>query len=149
LVWAKHAQSTSINHLNLLLCRTADGGLTVSSQSPVDNLQHLYLPGLSPGGYDLQVVSQASGSLIPFASSEAYALAVSFTTGGLGIQPGASGVQIVWPVYPAGQVLQQIGALRVGMNWTTVSNQASINNGQNVAALNAAGSAMFFRLAPP
>jgi hypothetical protein len=149
LVWGKHAQSSSINHLNLLLYRMADGGLTASSQSPVDNVQHLYLHGISPGGYDLQVVSQAAAGLLDFAPGEAYALSVSFTTGGLEIQPRASGVQIVWPVYPAGRVVQQAGALGAGMNWTTLSQQASVANGQNVIALGATGSAMFFRLAPP
>ena len=149
LVWEKHAQSTSINNLDLNLYHTEDNSLAASSQSQVDNVQHLFIPGLRAGAYDLQVVSSAPDGILPFSASENYALALSLTSGTLTIQQNGNGIQLVWPLYPAGSVLQEVTSLGTGMDWTNPNSPATIVNGQNVVTLTGLGATMFFRLAVP
>jgi hypothetical protein len=79
LVWNKGYKATAINRLELY-CYAADGTLLASSLSAADNVQHIYLTGLAPGTYELEVVKIAGplGSAGVVSSRETYALAWDF-----------------------------------------------------------------------
>ncbi len=149
LVWNKDGAGGTLNNLNFFLYNIASGALVASSQSMVDNVQHIHVTGLAPGQYDLQVMNLGSGGLFPSFGSEDYALAVSFTSGWLSIAQTAGELQLVWPVYPAGLVPQATGALGPGMNWTNLTARTMVTNNQNNLDVNGLGSTMFFRLASP
>jgi hypothetical protein len=68
---------TTINDLDLFLFDAASNTLVLSSQSLVDNVEHLFLPGLRPGRYDLQVFKHG-GSAGRVTTAETYALAFDF-----------------------------------------------------------------------
>jgi hypothetical protein len=148
LVWEKEENNSTINNLDLFLYRVADGSLAASSQSAVDNVEHIYAEGLAEGEYDLQIVNLGGAGPLP-SSGEPYGLAFSFTTGQLSIQQGANGPALSWPVYPDGQTLQATATLGAGINWTNVSSPPMVTNKQNLLNLGGLGSAGFFRLSPP
>jgi hypothetical protein len=79
LVWNKGYRQTAINRLYLYLYNSS-GKLLASSVSEVDNVQHLYVAGLSAGTYELEVVKIAGHAGIPGVVSgrEVYALAWDF-----------------------------------------------------------------------
>jgi hypothetical protein len=79
LVWNRPFASPRINQLSIFVYDST-GTLLASSQSTVDNVQHIYLPSLSAGTYDIEVVKHlgppgASGVVTP---RDAYALAWDF-----------------------------------------------------------------------
>jgi hypothetical protein len=79
LVWNKPFNTTRINQLYLYVYNAA-GTLLASSRSTIDNLQHVYLTGLTPGAYEIQVVKRAGlpGTLGVVTERDAYALAWDF-----------------------------------------------------------------------
>lgn len=68
--------SETLNHLDLNIYNSA-GTLVASSASTVDNLQQLYVLGLTPGSYDLQVVD-LGGAAGWAGTTDPYALAFNF-----------------------------------------------------------------------
>ena len=70
LTWNRQNSQTSINNLDLFLYR-ADGALFASSNSTVDNVEHLFVQNLPPGRYDVEVLKQQGG----VSRGETYALA--------------------------------------------------------------------------
>jgi hypothetical protein len=77
--WQKQIHTAAINNL-FLYAYDSSGNLLGSSVSTVDNVQHLYLTGLAPGTYEIQVVKAtgapgAPGDVTP---SVTYALAWDF-----------------------------------------------------------------------
>lgn len=79
LVWNKGFKAAAINRLGLYVYG-AGGALLASSISAVDNVQQIYLTGLSPGIYELEVVKIAGplGSAGVVSPRETYALAWDF-----------------------------------------------------------------------
>jgi len=79
LVWNKPYRAASINRLGLYLYNSA-GQFLASSKSAVDNLQHLYVTGLGPGTYDIEIVKFAGPPGAPgvLSTHEAYALVWDF-----------------------------------------------------------------------
>ena len=73
LVWNKQYAATNINNLNLFLYNAANSNLVTCSTSMVDNVEHVFLPALPAGRYDLQVLK--SGSVTQVSTNETYALA--------------------------------------------------------------------------
>jgi hypothetical protein len=74
LVWQKQSGNSTINNLDLFLYDTSNNALMASSQSAANNAEHIYLPALPPGRYDLQVFKSGAGTT----SSETYGLAYDF-----------------------------------------------------------------------
>jgi len=76
LTWHRQQNQLSINNLDLFLYDAATGTLVASSESVVDNVEHLYVTGLPAGRYNLQVLKR--GGLTMVSGSETYALAFEF-----------------------------------------------------------------------
>lgn len=72
----KPSFSETLNQLDLNIYNSA-GTLVASSASTVDNLQQLYVLGLTPGSYDLQVVD-LGGAATWASPTDPYALAFNF-----------------------------------------------------------------------
>jgi hypothetical protein len=148
LAWNRGAGQTAINNLALFLYNSAGGNLVTNSVSAVDNVQHIYVPSLPPGQYDLQVVKYGSqtNSVTP---SETYALAFQFYP----VSPpllclslsGASAV-ISWPCSPTLFNLQQTASLSPPITWTPVAAAGLITNTTVSVTLSPSNSAAFYRL---
>ncbi len=74
LAWNLDASATSINNLYLALVNSA-GTVVGQSNSNIDNVQQLYLNGLTAGAYDLEVL-KPGGTMV--SNAETYALAYNF-----------------------------------------------------------------------
>lgn len=144
LVWNRQPSMTAINNLDLLLVNADSGALMACSTSHVDNVQHIYVPQLSPGRYDLQVVKHG-GAFV--SANETYALAFEFFSMPLNIQPVAGGTLLSWPVYPAGFSVQVTRDLTSPRAWNSLTNLTpTITNGQNYVVWPQDGNLAAFRL---
>jgi hypothetical protein len=76
LTWQRQPNQLTVNNLELYLYDANSGALLASSESVVDNVEHLYVPGLPAGRYNLQVLKR--GGLAMVSGSETYALAFEF-----------------------------------------------------------------------
>ena len=76
LVWMRQQGQLAINDLDLFLYDAVSNTLIASSQSTVDNVEHLFLTNLPPSRYDLQVLKNGGAKRIT--GSESYALAFEF-----------------------------------------------------------------------
>ena len=145
LVWNRQVDQSAINNLDLYLYRMDDGSLIGASTSTVDNVQHIYVPQLPPGRYDLQVLKQGGAYVT---ASETYALAFDFFTVPLSVTQTSSGLNFTWPLYPAGFELETnstSGLLPGG--WDTNNLVAPvISNNLNNVTLGFPLAPVFFRL---
>jgi len=146
LVWNRQRNQTAINNLNLFLYNTANSNLVAVCTSAVDNVEHLFVPNLSPGRYDLQVW-KAGGSYV--SSSETYALAFEFFSMSLGIVRSGTNVVLQWPVYPAGFVLESATNLNAPVSWNTNGPAPVVTNNQNSVVAGVTNTSQFFRLWRP
>ncbi len=150
LVWNRQQNQTTINDLNLFLYDTSNSNLVAASVSPVDNVEHLTLPRLAPGRYDLQVAKQGTGNQV--STRETYALA--FEIFNLSLQTsltnGAS-IAITWPTAPMGFTLYSTASLTPPISWTPVNAPIVVdtNTAQNTVLLPLGTSNQFFRLQRP
>jgi hypothetical protein len=150
LVWQKQANKAAINDLNLYLYDRASGSLMAASTSAVDNVEHLWVPQLPPGRYDLQVWKAGGGNPGKRVSnSEAYAVAFDFFALALTVEPSGSQLVLSWPLYPAGFVLQSASQLDSAATWSPVVASITVTNGQNRVVLNDAAGRQFYRLRRP
>jgi hypothetical protein len=148
LVWNRQQNQTNINHLDLFLYNCANSNLVASSTSLVDNVEHLWLPQLPPGRYDLQVWMSASG-INPVNNSEPYALAWEFFSESLNAAGSGTNFTLSWPVYPAGFVVESTSGLSPP-DWSANNlPPALVTNSQNYLLLNATNASQFFRLQRP
>src|SRR6185503_3575184 len=99
LVWKKG--TGPLVNLELFLYETSSNRLVTCSTSSVDNVEHIFVPKLPAGRYDLQVLKR---SAVPLA--ESYALAFDFTPAKLSIARSGTNVVVSWPASPAGFALQ-------------------------------------------
>ncbi len=147
LVWNRQQNQTAINNLDLFLYNCANSNLVASSTSLVDNVEHLWLPQLPQGRYDLQVL-KLGGTTV--STNETYALAWDFFSQSLNIAATATNVTLAWPVYPAGFQLEASTNLTPSSVWTTNNLPVPvIANGSNYIYLNATNPAQFFQLSWP
>ena len=148
LVWNKQLGKTSINDLNLFLYNTANSNLVASSISAVDNVEHLSLPQLAPGRYDLQVLKKGSATQV--SAAETYALAFDMFNLRLNIARSNNLVVVSWPLTPAGFRLQSSSALNPA-SWTSVIATVNVdtNASRNVVTLSSGGANQFYRLLRP
>ena len=148
LVWNRHQSQTAINHLKLYLYNTANNNLVSASVSAVDNVQHVWVPNLPAGRYDLQVW-KAGGSYV--SAAEPYALAYAFTAPPLTVsRTSATSATVSWPVYPAGYLLESTTNLLASGGWNTNYPAPAVNQAQNqMVVATTTNSPTFFRLVLP
>ncbi len=148
LVWNRQPNRTGVNDLNLFLYDTV-GNQIIASTSIVDNVEHVFLPRVAPGRYDLQVVQR--GSLTQISPGETYALAFEFFNLTLNITLTNNSVMLSWPVLPAGFELQSTPDLNPPISWTPVNAAVSVhtNSALNTVSLPLTGANQFFRLQRP
>ena len=144
LVWERALGASGVNQLTLALDDFDTGALVAQSVSTVDNVQHLYVPRLDSGKYDLQVRRVAA--LSPVADD--YALAYQFfpiSPPTLSIVAVGKSVTISWPATPTIYTLQQTASLNPPISWNAVSASHLLTNGLVVVNLTAATTS-FYRL---
>lgn len=147
LVWNRQQNQSGINNLDLFLYDAISSNLVASSTSLVDNVEHLWLPQLPPGRYDLQVLKAGGATVTP---SETYALAWTFFSQRLTIAAAGTNVALAWPVYPAGFLVEAAASLGPPVVWTTNNIPPPVvTNNQNYMLLNSANTNQFFRLSWP
>jgi len=148
LVWKRHQSQTAINNLALYLYNAANSNLVAASTSVVDNVQHVFVPRLAQGRYDLQVWKAGGGSIVT--TNEPYALAWQMTSTSLSITRSGASRFLSWPVYPAGFTVASAPGLNSPINWNTNNFFApAYSNNQNIVWLSPTNSAQFFRLQMP
>ena len=76
LTWQRQPNQLTVNNLDLFLYDANSGALLASSESVVDNVEHIYVTGLPAGRFNLQVLKR--GGLTMVSGSETYALAFEF-----------------------------------------------------------------------
>jgi len=150
LVWNRHQNKTAINDLDLFLYNTASSNLVVCSTSLVDNVEHIFVPNLPQGRYDLQVwkAGGISGMTI-VSSAETYALAWEFSSTLLNVAPSGTNLALTWPIYPDGFVLASATNLTPPVVWSTNNPAPVVTNGQNRVLVSTTNSCQFFHLQPP
>src|SRR5665213_455186 len=151
LAWNRPASQTpqihsGINNLDLFLYNAANGNLVASSISVVDNVEHIFVPRLPSGRYDLQVLKNSGGAV---ADSETYALAWGIVSPSLNVTKSGANVILTWPVYPAGFLVETTTNL-LAPAWSADGLASSaVTNRMNSLILNATNARQFFRLRAP
>ena len=148
LVWLRPAGTESINDLNLFLYNTANSDLVLCSTSMVDNVEHVYIPTVPPGRYDLQVEKNGGGEI---SANETYALAFEFFNIALTISQTNSNAVLTWPLVPTGFQLESTTNLDPLITWAAVTNTVSVdtNLNENEVMVPLTGGNQFFRLQRP
>jgi hypothetical protein len=146
LVWNRQQNKSSINKLHLFLYNAANSNLVAVCTSAVDNVQHLFVPKLPQGRYDLQVLKKGGSYVTP---GETYALAFEFFSLSLSATQSGANFVLCWPVYPAGFVLVSTTNLISPGLWSTNHPAPVVTNNQNYVVLNATNRNLFFRLRRP
>ena len=148
LVWNRQLGESNINDLDLCLYDTATSNVVAQSISFVNNVEHIHVPHLPPGRYDLQVWkaggNAANGRIT---GNETYALAWEFFALPLGISHDTN-VTLSWPIYPTGFALESSPALSPA-SWSTNLPAPIVTNGSKYISLPATNDARFFRLRRP
>ena len=160
LVWNRHSNASynpgisppniiGINNLRLFLYNTANSNLVTCSTSAVNNVQHIYLPKLTPGRYDLQVWKAGGASIV--STAEPYALAFAFVpVPKLTINKTGTNTTLTWPAYPAGFVPQAAGGVMGSPSWSTNNLlPLIITNQQAMVVLSATNKLQSYRLVSP
>ena len=143
LVWKKGV--AALNNLDLFLYDARSNLLVTSSTSTVDNVEHIFVPKLPAGRYDLQILKHGVGGM----GSETYALAFDFSPATLAVARAGPNVIVSWPASPAGFILQSAAALTPATAWENYSSGPVLSNGMNTVAVPAASGSRFFRLIRP
>jgi hypothetical protein len=147
LAWNRQLNQTNINNLDLFLYDAVSSNLVACSTSLVDNVEHIFVPRLPPGRYDLQVLKKGG---ITVTTSETYALAFEFFSLPLSITPVQTNVALSWPVYPAGFLVESTTNLISPSFWNTNNIPPPVlTNNQNYILINATNANQFFRLRRP
>jgi hypothetical protein len=147
LVWNRQLNKTNINNLDLFLYGVASSNLIAASTSVVDNVEHIWLPQLPQGRYDLQVLKHGGPNTVT--SSETYALAWGFFCMTLNVTQSDTNVVLAWPVYPDGFVVETTTNLAPPIVWSTLNATPTVINNQNQVMLNTTNASQFFRLQRP
>jgi hypothetical protein len=146
LVWNRHRFQKNINNLDLFLYDAVSSNLVAASTSLVDNVEHIWLPQLPPGRYDLQVVKHGGTTV---SSSEPYALAFEFFSTPMNLTQSGPNLAISWPVFPDGFIVEATTNLATP-NWIELTNFIPVvTNSQNQVVLGTTNQYQFFRLRMP
>jgi hypothetical protein len=147
LVWNRQQNQTAINNLNLFLFNCASSNLVASSTSLVDNVEHIFVPMLAPGRYDLEVWK--AGGIGIVSAAESYALAFEFFSTSLSSAKSGNNIVLTWPVYPDGFVAQSTADLTPPVSWNTPNVTPVVTNNLNTVNLGLPDGSQFFRLSRP
>ena len=149
LVWNRHIHQSVVNNLALYLYNCANSNVVACSTSLVDNVQHIYLPVLNPGRYDLQVWKAGGTNIV--STAEPYALSWQIFAHHVTMHPASGGALISWPMYPAGfNVLSMHDSEDQTPLWTNIDmSSLTYTNGTNTVFVPCPYGAEFFRLASP
>ena len=147
LVWNRQLNKTNLNNLDLFLYDAVSSNLVAASTSVVDNVEHLWLPQLPQGRYDLQVLK--NGGLNPASNTETYALAFEFFSLSLKVTPAGTNVLLTWPIYPTGFTLNTTTSLTPPITWNELNTTLTATNGQNQVTWGVSNTSQFFRLQRP
>ena len=147
LVWNRHNNKTNINNLDLFLYDTILSNLVACSTSLVDNVEHLWLPQLPQGRYDLQVLKHGGTTVT---TNEVYALAWDFYGNSFTIEGTGTNILLTWPVhwpvYPAEFFVETTPNLGFP-GWTTNGTPAPVvTNNSSYILLDVTNVNQFFRL---
>ncbi len=146
LVWNRWLGATNINDLDLFLYNVANSNLVACSTSRVDNVEHIFLPALAAGRYDLQVVKNGGPNVV--SDIETNALAFAFVPVNLTLTRSSTNTVLTWPVYPAGFGVEAATNLATP-SWSTNNLVASLTGSTNRVTLPLTNAARFFRLRSP
>jgi hypothetical protein len=147
LAWNRLQNQSMVNNLDLFLYNTADGNLILSSTSAVDNVEHLFLPTLTPGRYDLQVLKRGNGQV---STGETYALAFEFFSMKLNLALTNGNLTLSWTNVPTGFHLISAPNLNSSSAWAAVNAiSVGLTNSQNTITVPLTSSNQFFRLQRP
>lgn len=146
LVWNRQYSHSTINNLDLFLYDMNSGSLIASSTSQVDNVEHIYVPQLPAGRYDLEVLKHGGGAANFTTASETYALAFEFFAMQLTVTPSPGGVTVSWPIYPDGFYLESAPSLTPPIAWWGTGITPTVTNGSNYVFLSSASGPQFFQL---
>jgi hypothetical protein len=147
LVWNRQLGQTNINDLDLFLFNCANSNLVACSTSRVDNVEHLFVPQLPAGRYDLQVLKNGGTNVV--SDAETYALAWALVAPTLSLTRAGTNAVLTWLVYPAGFAVETAPNLS-SPNWTTNNLWSPVvTNSKNSLLLNATNASQFFRLRQP
>jgi len=150
LVWNRQQNQTNINNLDLFLYNAANSNLVTGSTSLVDNVEHIFVPQLAPGRYDLQVWKAGGTPRVNIVSAaETYALAWEFSSTSLSVVASGTNLALTWPIYPDGFVLASATSLTPPIVWNTNNPAPTVTNGQNFILVSTTNTSQFFRLQPP
>lgn len=147
LVWNRQNNQAAINNLDLFLYNAANSNLVSGSTSAVDNVEHLFLPQLAPGRYDLQVVKRGSATQV--SQSETYALAFEMFCVKLNLAVTNGNLALSWTNSPTGFRLVSAASLNPPAPWITVGNAVVMSNGLNLVSVPITATNQFFRLQRP
>ena len=147
LAWNRQLNKTNINNLDLFLYNALSSNLVAASTSVVDNVEHLWLPQLPQGRYDLQVLKHGGPNTV--SSSETYALAWEFFCETLNATQSGTNVILTWPIYPDGFVVETATNLAPPIAWSTINATSMVTNNRNQVTLDAVNASQFFRLQRP
>jgi hypothetical protein len=144
LVWNRHYNTATINNLDLFLYDLSNSNLVASSVSQVDNVEHIYVPALPAGCYDLEVLKHG-GSITT--TTENYALAFEFFSLQLTLTPSTNGLLVLtWPAYPDAFQLVSTTSLTPPVTWSGVGTP-TLTNGQYSMVVNSVWpGTQYFRL---
>jgi hypothetical protein len=148
LVWNKQQNKTAINDLNLFVYRMSNSNLVASSVSTLDNVEHIYIPQLTPGRYDLQVLKRGTGKV---SDSETYTLAFEMFYLRLSVTQTNGNLLLTWPVAPTAFNLQSTTSLAPPAAWSPVNATVTVdtNSSLNVVTLPIGMANEYFRLQRP
>jgi hypothetical protein len=147
LVWNRQLDKTNLNNLDLFLYDAVSSNLVAASTSVVDNVEHLWLPQLPQGRYDLQVLK--NGGLNPASITETYALAFEFFSLSLKVTQAGTNVLLTWPIYPTGFTLNTTASLTPPIAWNALNTTSTATNGLNQVTWGVSNTSQFFRLQRP
>jgi hypothetical protein len=147
LVWNRQLGEANINQLALFLFDAANSNLVACSTSLVDNVQHVFLPQLPAGRYDVQVWK--AGGTNAVSDVESYALAWEFDQASLQIMGTGTNYLLTWPLYPAGFHVESATNMDAPAWQTNNLPGPAITNHQNEIVCSPTNNALFFRLTQP
>jgi hypothetical protein len=150
LTWNRKQGANGINNLDLRLVDANSSNLVSASESSVDNVEHLFIPQLAPGRYDLQVVKKQTPEQV--SNNETYGLAFELFGTALQIgQTNANDLVLRWPAAPAGFVLYSSTNLNSPGAWSPVALPVVLdtNTVQDQVVVPSDGDQRYFRLQRP
>ena len=147
LVWNRQFGETNINNLDLFLYNCANSNLVACSTSRVDNIEHIFLPELAAGRYDLQVFKNGGTNVV--SDGETYALVFAFVPAQLTLAISGTNAVLTWPVYPAGFCVEATTNLAAPAWSTNNLPAAALISSTNTLPVPMTNALQFFRLRQP